>query len=149
MPHCHINRERPGAGFAFKPGNSLASRQRPDFSNLPQSLNSKATGTSTNTTSLVDSDWKQCLYTPTNDYSGGLHELTTMVHENPPFRPPSFKAPLRDRSPNEEPLRRAKSPDSDTDIGALINSKGWASVKSVARDEDSSSHNPFNPTSCN
>lgn len=99
-------RVKPGAGFAFKPANSIASSERPDFSKSPRKHNKK-----------IDSV---------------LNEIgPKMVNErNPPSQ--SLASRLSGNDSGAGPAKPRSTDDDDDDISAIVN--GWASLKPSVRE---------------
>lgn len=98
-------RYKPGAGFAFKPANNIASSEPPDFSRPPQKPNKAA--------KLV---------------LGEIQE--TMVNERVP--PTQSLANRLGSAGSSAGAARTKSMDDDDDISAIVS--GWASLKPSVRD---------------
>lgn len=107
-------RNKPGAHFAFKPSNNLTSGEQPGFSEPAN---------------------KKCIPTHANNIHSPSHGSSTiesrdsaiMVKERAPP-----KAPPLPKSTEDAALQREKSPDSDTDISALIS--GWSALKPGVRE---------------
>lgn len=97
-------RYKPGAGFAFKPANSIASSDLPDFSKSPRKHSKKI--------------------------QLALHEIGgAMVNER---APPSQSLASRLAGNGGAGPSKAKSMDDDDDISAIVN--GWASLKTNVRE---------------
>lgn len=105
----HQKSNRPGARFAFKPSNTIASTNDPDFPTAATSVTSPASSSA------------RSLNNPGTIYLG----RATMVNER---APPTGEAqrPANDAPPPPQRQREA-SPDSDTDITSLVS--GFASLK--------------------
>ena len=109
------SRTKPGADFAFKPANNIASSHRPDFPSssppLPSPLTSQATRRHAASSRSA-----------TQNGAAALAEIAgAMVNDRAPPPP----APGGDSQKRREP-----SPDSDTDISALI--ERWTTSKTSA-----------------
>lgn len=95
---------KPGAGFAFKPANSIASPELPDFSKSPRKQNK-----------AIDSALTE------------IHD--TMANER---APPSQSLASRLAAGTGSGPAKVRSMDDDDDISAIVG--GWASLKSTVRE---------------
>jgi SNF2 family DNA or RNA helicase len=114
---------RPGAGFAFKPHNTLSSSQEPDFSRSPRKTEDAVAR------ALNDEALPLLLPVPRRH----LHTLSaTMVNERAPPVASSSKDPLQSTAASNGNLPRQKSPDSDDEYDTLFSR--LSAVKGVVRD---------------
>jgi SNF2 family DNA or RNA helicase len=114
---------RPGAGFAFKPHNTLSSSQEPDFSRSPRKTK--------DTVARALNDRASPLLLP--EPRRHLHALSAnMVNERAPPVASSSKDPLQSTTASNGNLPRQKSPDSDDEYDTLFSR--LSAVKGVVRD---------------
>ncbi|KAK0382814.1 hypothetical protein NLU13_9909 [Sarocladium strictum] len=110
------NKRKPGATFAFKPSNTIASTYDPNFETLATGSSSLQSPESSRTSS---------------QYTASHHDrlTTNMVNER---APPAGEARNKPSTDAPSQRRREASPDSDTDITSVIN--GFASLKSKVQE---------------
>lgn len=107
------DRQKPGASFAFKPRNNIASGDKPDFSNSQRpSSNSLARKFAPSGGNINRK--------PNNTTTAALRDIGTMVNER--------VAPKA----SEAGSQRQKSPDDDDDIFAAMERRGFGSIKASA-----------------
>lgn len=132
-------RQRPGARFAFKPSNTIASTDKPDFPTVAK------VPPATSPASAAQHDYLQINSEAATSRFNSIDStgLTSMVNER---APPAGEAQNKPTNGEASQRSREMSPDSDTDITSIMS--GFASLKGKVQQTvmgGPSSSNPRGP----